>query len=410
MPKIDDDSTLVVGLDIGTNKVCALVGAVDANGNLYIAGAGTHPSKGMKKGVITNIDSTIQAIQNAVQKAEVQASCDVHSINTSISGNHIRSLNSDGVIPIANQEVTLDDIYRVMESAQAVAIPADQKILHVLPQEFEIDGHGGIRDPIGMAGVRMEARVHIITCAVSALTNLIRCIEKCKLAVDEVVLQPIAAARAVLTDDEKELGVCLIDIGAGTTDIAVFVNGFISHTASLPIAGDQITNDIAVVQRISTQLAEKIKIEHGCCLTQLVRADEMIDIPTVSEQSKRLSRQSLAQVIESRYEELFTLVQEELRKSGYEHLIGAGIVLSGGSSNMQGVVELAEEIFHLPVRIGLGRGVTGMAEIIEDPSYAAAIGLLIDATESYNLQKRQYTTTVSESFFSRIKRTIIGNF
>ena len=410
MPQLDEDSTLVVGIDIGTSKVVALIGSISESGMLHITGEGCCPSKGMKKGVITNLESIIQSIYNAVHSAEQQASCDIHSINTAITGSHIRSINSNGIIPIGSEEVKEYDITRVMESAQAVPISSDQRVLHVLPQEFIIDDHGGIRDPIGMSGVRMEARVHIVTCARSAVINLTRCIEKCKLEIDNIVLQPIAAARAVLTEDEKELGVCLIDIGAGTTDIAIFINGFVSHTAVLPIAGDQVTNDIAVVQRISTQLAENIKINNGCCLTQLVRADEMIDIPTVSDQVKRLSRQSLAQIIESRYEELFTLVQQELQKSGYEHLIGAGIVLTGGSSNILGAVELAEEIFHIPVRIGIPRNVTGSAEIVKNPQYATALGLLMEASENDNLQKKRYNLPTTNSFFSKMKTFIKGHF
>ena len=401
-------NTLVVGLDIGTHRVTAMVGEVNADGGIKVTGVGRHPSRGMKKGVVVNIESTIQAIQHAVLAAEQMADCQVHSIHTGIGGSHIRGINSNGVIPIASREVTAADVENVLQTAQAVAIPADQKILHVLPQEYVIDGLEGVRKPIAMAGVRLEARVHIVTCAESAAQNLIKCIAHCKLSVDEIVLQPIAAARAVLSEDEKELGVCLIDIGAGTTDIVVFINGFVSHTAVIPIAGDQVTNDIAVVQRISTQLAEKIKVEQGCCLTQLVRADEMVEVPTVGHHSKRLSRQALTQVIESRYEELFCLVQEELRRSGYEQLIGAGIVLTGGSSEILGAVDLAEEVFHMPVRIGVPTNVEGSREVLESPSYATAVGLLMESRENDGRQHIKNERT-RLGMFARFKKQFFND-
>jgi cell division protein FtsA len=312
-----------------------------------------------------------------VEEAELMAGCEIHSVYTGIAGSHVRSLNSHGIVAIRDKEVTVSDVERVIDAARAVAIPADQKILHILPQEFIIDAQEGIREPVGMSGVRLEAKVHMVTGAVSAAQNITKCVRRCGLEVDDVILEQLASSHAVLTDDEKELGVCLVDIGGGTTDIAVFTEGAIRHTAVIPIAGDQVTNDIAVALRTPTQHAEEIKVKYACALSQLASPEETIEVPSVGDRApRRLSRQTLAEVVEPRYEELMTLVQSELRRSGFEDLIAAGVVLTGGSSKMEGAIELAEEVFHMPVRLGLPQRVSGLTDVVRNPIYATGVGLL----------------------------------
>ena len=372
------EKNLIVGLDIGTSKVVAIVGEVTHDNELDIIGIGTHPSRGLKKGVVVNIETTVQSIQRAIEEAELMAGCQINSVYAGIAGSHIRSLNSHGIVAIRDKEVTPGDVERVIDAARAVAIPADQKILHVLPQEFIIDNQEGIKEPVGMSGVRLEAKVHLVSGAVSAAQNIIKCVKRCGLDVDDVILEQLASSHSVLTEDEKELGVCLVDIGGGTTDIAVFTEGAIRHTAVIPIAGDQVTNDIAVALRTPTQNAEDIKIKYGCALTQLAGVDETIEVPSVGDRSsRRLSRQALAEVIEPRYEELMTLIQEELRRSGFEDLVAAGIVLTGGSSKMEGLIELAEEIFHMPVRLGVPQHISGLSEVVRNPIHATGVGLLL---------------------------------
>src|SRR6202044_2854942 len=382
MPK-RSDRNLLVGLDIGTSKVVAIVGEIKADGALEIIGIGSHPSRGLKKGVVVNIESTVQSIQRAVEEAELMAGCEIHSVFAGIAGSHVRSLNSHGVVAIRDREATHGDVEHVIDAAKAVAIPADQGILHVLPQEFIIDGQEGIRDPIGMSGVRLEAKVHIVTGADSAAQNIIKCVQRCGLVVEDVVLEQLASSYAVLTEDEKELGVCLVDVGGGTTDIAVFGNGAIRHTAVIPIAGDQVTNDIAVSMRTPTQYAEDIKIRYACALSQLANPDESIEVPSVGDRpARRLARQTLAEIVEPRYEELFGLIREELRRSGFEEVIAAGIVLTGGSARMEGAIELAEEIFHVPVRLGLPGQVKGLSDVVRNPIYSTGVGLLLYAREN----------------------------
>jgi len=368
---------MVVGLDIGTSKIVAIVGEMSPEGQLEIIGIGSHASRGLKKGVVVNIDSTVQSIQRAIEEAELMAGCQIQSVYAGIAGSHIRSMSSHGIVAIRDREVFQPDIDRVIDAAQAVAIPADQKILHILPQEFLIDNQEGIKEPLGMSGVRLEAKVHLVTCAVNAAQNIEKCIGQCGLAVDDIILEQLASSYAVLTDDEKDLGVCLVDIGGGTSDIAIFTDGAIKHTAVIPIAGDQVTNDIAMALRTPTQNAEEIKIKYGCALASMAGENETIKVPSVGERQDRdLSRQALAEVIEPRYEELFNLIQAELRRSGFEDLIPAGIVLTGGTSKMEGVVELAEEIFHMPVSIGKPKSVAGLSDIVRNPIYATAVGLL----------------------------------
>jgi len=375
MSKIGE-KRVIVGLDIGTSKVSAIVGEAGYEG-IEIIGIGTHPSRGLKKGVVVNIEATVHSIKRAVEEAELMAGCQVTSVFTGIAGSHIKGLNSHGIVAIKDREVGVSDVGRVIEAAKAVAIPADQRIIHVLPQEFVIDNQDGIREPVGMSGVRLEAKVHLVTGAVSAAQNIIKCVRRCGLEVDDIILEQLASSYAVLTDDEKELGVCLVDIGGGTTDIAVFNEGAIRHTAVIPIAGDQVTNDIAVALRTPTQNAEEIKIKYACALRQLVGADESVEVSGVGDRpSRHLARQTLSDVVEPRYEELMNLVQVELRRSGFEDIVGAGIVLTGGSSKMEGVIELAEEVFHMPVRLGLPQQVSGLTDVVSNPIHATGVGLL----------------------------------
>lgn len=406
------DKKLIVGLDIGTSKVSAVVGEVSDERGVEVIGIGIHPSRGLKKGVVVNIESTVQSIQRAIEEAELMAGCQINSVYAGIAGNHIRSLNSHGIVAIRDKEVTASDVDRVIDAARAVAIPADQKIIHILPQEFIIDNQEGIKEPIGMSGVRLESKVHMVTGAVSAAQNIIKCVRRCGLEVDDIILQQLASSYSVLLDDEKELGVCLVDIGGGTTDIAVFTEGAIRHTAVIPIAGDQVTNDIAVALRTPTQNAEEIKIKYACALAQLATADESIEVPSVGERPpRRLARQTLAEVVEPRYEELLTLVQAELRRSGFEDLIAAGIVLTGGSSKMEGLMELAEEILHMPVRIGAPRSVSGLTDVVRNPIYATGVGLLMFG---HNNMHERGAQTVSgggfKSVWDRMKSWFQGNF
>jgi len=374
------ERNLIVGLDIGTSKIVALVGELKPDGELEVIGIGSHPSHGLKRGVVVNIDSTVQSIQRAVEQAELMAGVEINAVYTGIAGSHVRSLNSHGIVAIKDKEVTQGDIARVMDAAQAVALPADQRIIHVIPQEFIIDSQEGIREPIGMSGVRLEARVHIVTGAESAAQNIVKCVQRCGLEVEDIVLEQWASSYAVLTEDEKDLGVCLIDIGGGTTDIAVFSGGALRHTAVIPIAGDQVTNDIAVSMRTPTQYAEDIKIRYACALSQLANPDETIEVPSVGDRPpRRLARQTLAEIVEPRYEELYNLIRDELRRSGFEEAIAAGLVITGGSAKMEGAVELAEEVFHVPVRLGVPHGVAGLGDVIRNPVHATGVGLLLYA-------------------------------
>jgi cell division protein FtsA len=406
------DKNLIIGLDIGTSKVVALVGEVAPDNSIEVIGIGSQPSRGLKKGVVVNIESTVQSIQRAIEEAELMAGCEIHSVFAGIAGSHVRSLNSHGVVAIRDREVTHVDVEHVVDAAKAVAIPADQKILHVLPQEFIIDGQEGIRDPIGMSGVRLEAKVHIVTGAESAAQNIEKCIQRCGLTVDDVVLEQLASSFAVLTEDEKELGVCLVDIGGGTTDLAVFSQGAIRHTAVIPIAGDQVTNDIAVSMRTPTQYAEEIKVKYACALSQLANPDESIEVPSVGDRpARRLARQTLAEVVEPRYEELFGLVREELRRSGFEELIAAGIVLTGGSAKMEGAIELAEEVFHVPVRLGLPQHIRGLSDVVRNPIYSTGAGLLLYARDNALASNRGRTIGGNaKTMVDRMKSWFQGNF
>ena len=370
-------NSLVVGLDIGTSKVLMVVAEINQEGGMNVIGIGHQPASGLRKGIVADIESTVHSIKGAVEDAAAMANCQIYSVYVGIAGGHISSINSHGVVAIKDNEVTEEDIERVIDAAKAMTIPNGQQILHVLPREFVIDGQDGIRKPIGMCGVRMEVRVHVITGAISAVQNIAKCVRRCGLEVDDIILEPVASGETVLTEDEKELGVCMVDIGGGTTDIAIFHEGTIGHTVVIPIAGDQVTNDIAVAFHTSTQAAEEIKMKYGCTLAQLVEEGQPIETPGMGGRPSRpLSRRSLADVIEPRIEELLLLVQAEIRKSGYESVIGSGIVMTGGTSRLQGIVDLAEEIFHLPVRQGLSNYEGKHHEMIRNPVYSTAIGLV----------------------------------
>jgi len=407
-----EERKLLVGLDIGTSKVVTIVGEISPENVLEVIGIGSNPSRGLKRGVVVNIESTVQSIQRAIEEAELMAGCEIHTVYSGIAGSHVRSLNSHGIVAIRDKEVSASDVDRVIDAARAVAIPADQKVLHVLPQEFLIDSQEGIREPIGMSGVRLEAKVHLVTGAVSAAQNIVKCIQRCGLDVEDVVLEQLASSHAVLTEDEKELGICLVDMGGGTTDIAVFCGGAIQHTAVIPIAGDQVTNDIAVSLRTPTQYAEEIKIKYACALSQLANVDETIEVPSVGDRPpRRLARQTLAEVVEPRYEELFSLVRDELRRSGFEELIAAGIVLTGGCAKMEGAIELAEEIFHVPVRLGVPQYVGGLSDVVRNPIHATGVGLLLYGKETVQARADRSVANVGmPGVFERMKNWFQGNF
>lgn len=395
---------MIVGLDIGTSKVVAIVGEINSEGGLNIVGIGRHRSRGLKKGTVVNIESTVQSIQRAVEEAELMAGCQIHSVYAGIAGSHVRSMNSHGIVAIRDKEVYPADIERVIDAAQAVAIPADQKILHILPQEYIIDSQEGVKEPLGMSGVRLEAKVHLVTCASNAAQNIEKCIRRCGLETDEIILEQLASSYSVLTEDEKELGVCLVDIGGGTTDIAIFTEGAIRHTGVIPIAGDQVTNDIAMALRTPTDHAEELKIKYACALSQLASADDMIKVPSVGDRpSRELSRQALADVVEPRYDELFHLIQSEIRQSGYEDVLAAGMVFTGGTSKMEGVAELAEEIFHMPVRIGMPMEVNGLVDIVRNPTYSTAVGLLLYGMRQAQEKEGSVTRDPGITLLDRVK-------
>jgi cell division protein FtsA len=406
------DRRLIVGLDIGTSKVVAMVGEITEDGRIHIVGLGSHPSQGLKRGVVVNIEATVNSIQRAVEEAELMAGCQIHSAYTGIAGSHIRSLNSHGIVAIKNREVTQADIDRVMDAAKAVAIPADQRILHVLPQEFIIDNQGGIRDPIGMSGVRLEARVHLVTGAVSSAQNIVKCVRRCGLEVADISLEQLASSYAVLSDDEKELGVCLIDIGGGTTDIAIFTDGAIRHTAVIPVAGDQVTNDIAVALRTPTQSAEAIKLKFASALTRQADDTDIIAVPGVGDRpGRKLSRKALAEVVEPRYEELFKFVLNELQESGYGDRVAAGIVLTGGASKVEGLLTLAESVFNMPVRLGTPQYITGMSDIINNPIYATSVGLLLHGLHlNYDPRHDHRVGEGIKGVWSKMRAWFQGNF
>ncbi|MCX7205796.1 MAG: cell division protein FtsA [Proteobacteria bacterium] len=377
-----DSKNLIVGLDIGTSKVVAVVAEIKEDGALNVVGLGSAASRGLKRGVVVDIEKTVAAIQSALGEAELMADCKIREVITGIAGSHIKSINSDGMVAIKDKEVTSADVDRVIETASAVNIPTDHQVLHILAQEYMIDGQEGVKEPLGMSGVRLHVNVHIVSGAVSAVQNITKCVRRCGLEIEEVVLQPLASAYSVLTEDEKDLGVCLVDIGGGTTDLAIFIGGAIRHTAVIPIAGDQVTNDIAMALRTPTSEAETIKLQYGVALRHMSDPAQMIEVPGVGERGARqMSRHTLAEVIEPRIEELYALVQQELRRSGFEGRLSSGIVITGGAAMMPGMVELGEEIFHMPLRMGTPKYVGGLAEVVKNPRYSTAVGLLLIARE-----------------------------
>jgi cell division protein FtsA len=406
-----ETKNLVVALDIGTSKVVALVAELRPDGTLEILGMGGHESKGLKKGVVVNIEATVHAVQRALEEAELMADCKIASAFTGIAGSHIKSFNSTGMVAIKDREVGALDVERAIETAKAVNIPTDQQILHVLRQEFIIDGQEDVREPLGMSGVRLEVKVHIVTGAVSAAQNIVKCVRRCGLEVNDLILQPLASSRAVLSEDEKDLGVCLVDIGGGTSDIAVFTHGAIRHTAVIPIAGDQITNDIAMALRTPTADAELIKVRQGVALRQLADPNEMIEVPGIGDRGPRvMSRQTLAEVIEPRAEELFSMVQQVLRESGFEELLSSGVVLTGGSAVMRGMVELGEEIFHMPVRVGVPKYSGGLADVVRSPRYATAVGLLLEGVQQLRQGQLSRQDGSMRAVLSRMREWFQRNF
>ena len=372
-----NNEDIIVGLDIGTTKICAIVGEVGEHG-LSIIGIGTHPSKGLRKGVVVNIESTVTSIKKAVEEAELMAGCEIGTVFTGIAGGHIKSINSHGIIGIRNGEVSDADIKRVIDAAKAVNIPMDREIIHVLPQEFIVDDQDGIKEPLGMSGVRLEAKVHIVTAAVASAQNIVKCCNRTGLDVRDIVLQQLASSEAVLSSEEKELGVVLVDIGGGTTDIAVFAEGSIKHTAVIALGGNHLTSDIAIGLRTPVTEAEKIKKKYGCALASMVKRDEMIEVPSVGGRKPRtVSRQILAEIVEPRVEEIMTLVNREIIKAGFEDVAASGVVLTGGSASLDGMMEMAEQVFNLPVRLGLPVGISGLTDIVNSPMYSTGVGLVL---------------------------------
>jgi cell division protein FtsA len=402
--------SLVVGLDIGTTKICTVVGEV-SDGQVNIIGLGTFPSKGLRKGVVINIESTVQSIKKAVEEAELMADCHITSVYAGIAGGHIKGINSHGVIAVKNKEITEKDKNRVIDAASAVAIPMDREIIHIIPQEFIVDDQDGIRDPVGMSAVRLEGRVHIVTGAITSAQNIVKCANRAGLDVDDIVLEQLGSSEAVLTPEEKELGAAIIDIGGGTTDLVIFANGSIKHTAVFSMAGNHITNDISVGLRTPAEEAEKIKIRYGCALTSLVRKDETIKVPSVGGREPRvLSRQNLAEIIEPRVDEILNLVWEEVVKMGYKNLLASGVILTGGSAILEGVPELAEQIFNLPVRRGTPIGIGGLVDLVNSPIYATGVGLVLYGSRN----KAQSRFKVGEgNIFSKVTRRMkewVGEF
>lgn len=406
------ERSLIVGLDIGTAKVVALVGEYAPGEPIEVIGIGSHANNGMRRGVIVDIESTVNSIQRAVEEAELMAGCEIRSVYASISGGHTQSRNSPGIVPIRDGEVSFADMERVLEAAKAVAIPSDQRILHAIPQVYIIDNsQEGIRNPVGMSGVRLEVRAHLVICAQSAAQNISKCINRCGLQVDDLVLSSLASSTAVLTADERELGCCLVDIGGGTTDMAVYAQGSIRHTASLPIAGDQVTSDIAHLLRTPTPHAEEIKVRYACALAQLATAEESIEVPSVGDRpSRRLARQALAEAVQNRYEEIFEMVQAELRRTAFDQLVRAGLVLTGAASRIEGIAELAEEMLHMPVRVGSPHQVTGLGDVVGNPAQATAVGLLLWGSQSEQPRRPILAAGKAGGVLSRLRDWYRGEF
>jgi cell division protein FtsA len=404
------ESKLLVGLDIGTTKICTIVGEVQ-NGLVNIIGIGSHPSRGLRKGVVVNIEGTVQSIRKAIEEAELMAGCQIDSVFAGIAGGHIRGINSHGVIAVKNREINEQDIKRVIDAASAIAIPMDREVIHVLPQEYIVDDQDGIRDPIGMCGVRLEGKVHIVTGAVTSAQNIIRCTNRAGLHVNDIVLEQLGCSEAVLSPEEKDLGGGVVDIGGGTTDLVIFCHGSIKHTSVLSLAGNHITSDISLGLRTPAEEAEKLKKRYGCALVSMVKKEEMIEVPSVGgRKSRTLSRQTLAEIIEPRVEEILTLVQGEIVRSGHANLIGSGIVLTGGTAIMEGMPEIAEQIFNLPVRRGYPVGISGLTDLVNSPIFATGVGLVVYGSKNRSKSRFRIGETNIFTKVSRRMRDWFGEF
>ena len=394
---------IIVGLDVGTTKTCVIVGEI-TNAGIDIIGIGTHPSSGIQKGVVVNIDSTVDSIKRAVEEAELMAECEIRSVSTGIAGSHIKGLNSYGIVAVKGGEVDEYDVKRALEAAKAIAIPLDRKVIHILPQYYIVDDQGGVKNPIGMSGVRLEAKVHVVTGSVTSVQNIIKSVNRVGLDVNDIILEPLASSEAILSQDEKDLGVALIDIGGGTTDIAVFAEGSIQHTAVLPLGGQYVTSDISVGLRTPVLEAEKIKIKYGCTYTPLIPQNEIIEVPSVGGRNPRnVSRQVLGEIIEPRIEEILSLAHREIVKSGYDDLLAAGVVLTGGTAILEGIMELAEQVFNVPVRTGYPVGVGGITDIVNSPMYTTGVGLVIYGSKD----RADYAVKKSEkNIMSKLTKTV----
>jgi cell division protein FtsA len=400
-------NSLVVGLDIGTSKVCAVVGEMTDRG-IEIIGVGTHASQGLRKGVVINIESTVNSIKKAVEEAELMAGCEINSVFTGIAGGHIKGFNSHGIVALKGKEVTQRDIDRVIDAAKAVAIPMDREVLHTLPQEYIIDTQDGIKQPLGMSGVRLEAKVHIVTGAVTSAQNIIKCCNKTGLNVADIVLEPLASAEAVLTPEEKELGVALVDMGGGTTDIAILYDGAVKHTAVLAIGGNHLTNDIAMGLRTPIAEAEKIKQRYGYARASMTNKDERVDVPSVGGRTPRtVSRQILCEIIEPRLEEVFQLIYREINKSGYQDALASGIVMTGGSTLLPGTIEMAEQVFNTPVRLGVPAHIGGLVDVVSSPAYATGVGLVLYGMKR---QDKKYFRIREDNIFAKVKNRMVDWF
>jgi len=400
-------SSIIVGLDIGTSKVCAVVGEATERG-VEVIGVGSHPSQGLRKGVVINIEATVDSIKKAVEEAELMAGCEINSVFTGIAGGHIKGFNSHGIVAVKNKEVTQRDVDRVIDAAKAVAIPMDREVLHILPQEFIIDDQDGIKEPLGMSGVRLEARVHIVTGAVTSAQNIIKCCNRTGLNVADIALEPLASAEAVLSPEEKELGVALIDMGGGTTDIALFHDGAVKHTAVLAIGGNHLTSDIAAGLRTPIGEAERIKQRYGCARTAMVTKDERVEVPSVGGRTSRtISRQILCEIIEPRLEEIFQLERREIAKSGYEGSFSSGVVMTGGSTLLPGTIEMAEGIFSMPVRLGVPTHVGGLIDVVSSPIYATGVGLVLYGMKR---QEKSFFRIREDNLFAKVKNRMVDWF
>ena len=401
---------LIVGLDIGTSKICAVVGEIRPDGQIDIIGMGSHPSVGLRKGMVINIENTVNSIKEAVEEAETMAGCEISSVFAGIAGGHIKGFNSHGVIALKNREVGKTDIERVIDAARAVAIPMDREVIHTLPQEFIVDDQGGITDPTGMAGVRLEVKIHIVTGAVTSAQNIIKCANRAGLDVYDIILESLASSEAILNDEERDLGVALVDFGGGTTDLAIFSENAIKHTSVLTLGGDNLTNDIAVGIRTPFKEAEKIKIKYGCGLTSLIGQDETIKVPSVGGREPRtISRKILGEILEPRVEEIFSLIHHEMLRSGYDELVTSGIVVTGGSALLPGVPEIVEQVFNMPARIGYPDNIGGLKEIVNSPMYATAVGLVLYGAKERKRKKefRIRDTNIFNRIVSRMKRWFV---